>query len=78
MRCSFALILLSTIAACAGSAAPPAGDVDWALVMRNAPKLPEGTCEPEDIAGLFAYLASDEARKITGSLFTIDGVQLAG
>lgn len=61
-----------------GNAAPPAGDVDWALVMRNAPKLPEGTCEPEDIAGLFAYLASDEARKITGSLFTIDGGQLAG
>ncbi len=61
-----------------GNAAPPPGDVDWSLVMRNAPKLVDGSCEPEDVAGLFAYLASDEARKITGSLFTIDGGQLAG
>lgn len=61
-----------------GNAAPPPGDVNWDLVMRNAPKLENGTCEPEDIAGLFAYLASDDARKITGALFTIDGGQLAG
>lgn len=61
-----------------GNSAPPAGDVNWDLVMRNAPKLENGSCEPEDIAALFAYLASDEARKITGSLFTIDGGQLAG
>lgn len=61
-----------------GNSAPPPGDVDWALVMRNAPKLADGTCEPEDIAELFAFLASDRARKITGSLFTIDGGQLAG
>lgn len=61
-----------------GNSAPPPGDVDWALVMRNVPKLENGMCEPEDIAGLFAYLASDEARKVTGSLFTIDGGQLAG
>lgn len=61
-----------------GNAAPPGGDVNWDLVMRNAPKLENGSCEPEDIAALFAYLASDEARKITGSLFTIDGGQLAG
>lgn len=61
-----------------GNAAPPAGEVDWALVMRNAPKLENGMCEPEHIAGLFAYLASDEACKISGSLFTMDGGQLAG
>lgn len=61
-----------------GNAAPPPGDVDWSLVMRNAPKLVDGSCEPEDIAELFAYLASDKARKVTGSLFTIDGGQLAG
>jgi NAD(P)-dependent dehydrogenase (short-subunit alcohol dehydrogenase family) len=61
-----------------GNAAPPTGDVNWDLVMRNAPKLENGSCEPEDIAALFAYLASEEARKITGSLFTIDGGQLAG
>lgn len=57
--------------------APPEG-VDWALVMRNAPKLLDGSCDPEDIAGLFAWLASDEARRVTGSLFTMDGGQLAG
>ena len=61
-----------------GNSAPPAGDVDWALVMRNAPKLPNGTCAPSDIAEGFAYLASDAARKITGTLLTIDGGQLAG
>ena len=61
-----------------GNSAPPAGDVNWDLVMRNAPKLENGSCEPEDIAVLFAYLASQEARKITGSLLTIDGGQLAG
>lgn len=61
-----------------GNAPPPPGDVDWGLVMRNAPKLADGSCEPEDVAGLFAWLASDEARKVTGALFTIDGGQLAG
>lgn len=61
-----------------GNAPPPPGDVDWALVMRNAPKLADGMCEPEDIAEVFAFLASDKARKVTGSLFTIDGGQLAG
>ena len=61
-----------------GNAPPPPGNVDWSLVMRNAPKLENGSCDPEDVAALFAYLASDEARKITGSLFTIDGGQLAG
>lgn len=61
-----------------GTSAPPPGDIDWVLVMRNAPKLPNGSCEPEDVAELFAYLASDRAAKVTGSLFTIDGGQLAG
>ena len=57
---------------------PPAGDVDWSLVMRNAPKLLNGSCAPEDIAEMFAFLASEKARKITGALFTVDGGQLAG
>jgi NAD(P)-dependent dehydrogenase (short-subunit alcohol dehydrogenase family) len=61
-----------------GNAEQPPGEVDWSLVMRNAPKLENGTCEPEDIAEMFAFLASDKARKVTGSLFTIDGGQLAG
>ena len=61
-----------------GNAPPPPGEVDWALVMRNAPKLENGTCEPEDVAEVFAFLASDKARKVTGSLYLIDGGQLAG
>lgn len=61
-----------------GNKAPPEGDIVWEKVMRNAPKLTDGTCEPEDIAEMVAYLASDKARKVTGSLFTIDGGQLAG
>ena len=61
-----------------GTAEPPPGEVDWALVMRNAPKLVDGMCEPSDIAELFAWLASDKAHKVTGSLYTMDGGQLAG
>lgn len=57
---------------------PPAGDVDWALLMRNAPKLENGSCEPEDIAESIAWLASDAARKATGTLLVVDGGQLAG
>jgi|TARA_R110002049_G_scaffold199766_12_gene370215 meso-butanediol dehydrogenase/(S,S)-butanediol dehydrogenase/diacetyl reductase len=58
--------------------APPEGDVDWPLMMRNAPKLPDGICEPADIAEMVAYLASDKASKITGSVINIDGGQLTG
>lgn len=60
------------------STMPETSEIDWPLVMRNAPKLPEGTCEPEDIAELFAFLASDKARKVTGSLYVMDGGQTAG
>jgi meso-butanediol dehydrogenase / (S,S)-butanediol dehydrogenase / diacetyl reductase len=56
---------------------PPEG-VDWALMMRNSPKLLDGSCEPEDIAEMFVFLASDKSRKATGALFTIDGGQMAG
>lgn len=57
---------------------PTDPDIDWPLIMRNAPKLPDGTCQPEDIAELFLFLASDRARKVTGSLYTMDGGQMAG
>lgn len=60
------------------STMPSDPDIDWPLVMRNAPKLPDGTCQPEDIAELFAFLASDKARKVTGSLYSMDGGQMAG
>ena len=34
---------------------------------------PRGMAEPEDLASLFAYIASDEARYMTGSIVSIDG-----
>jgi NAD(P)-dependent dehydrogenase (short-subunit alcohol dehydrogenase family) len=34
--------------------------------------------KPEDVAALFAFLASDEAAFITGQTFVIDGGEIAG
>lgn len=31
-----------------------------------------GMAEPEEVAGLFAYLASEEAKSVTGAIYTID------
>lgn len=60
-------------------AAPPAEGIDWSLVMRAAPWLNNGElCEPEDIADAVAFLASDEAKRITGVAFPVDGGQTAG
>ena len=56
--------------------APPAGDLDWDMVMRGMPKLVDGSCAPEDIADAVAFLASDQARKATGSVLVVDGGQL--
>lgn len=44
---------------------------------RLRPKLGQ-YCEPEEIALAVAYLASDDARNVTGTCFSIDGGQLAG
>jgi meso-butanediol dehydrogenase / (S,S)-butanediol dehydrogenase / diacetyl reductase len=42
-------------------------------------KIPMGRhAKPEEIAGLFAYLASDDAAFMTGQVFTIDGGEIAG
>lgn len=47
----------------------PAGiDADLARRMAGL----RGMAEPEEVAGLFAFLASDEARSITGAIYTID------
>jgi NAD(P)-dependent dehydrogenase (short-subunit alcohol dehydrogenase family) len=62
----------------AGAATNPIPEgVDFALIMRLSPKTGE-MCEPEEIAAAVAYLASDEAKYVTGTVFNIDGGQLAG
>lgn len=49
-------------------------DLDQSLVQRLFPLHP--AAEPEEIAAAVAYLASDEARYVTGVSFSIDGGQL--
>jgi meso-butanediol dehydrogenase/(S,S)-butanediol dehydrogenase/diacetyl reductase len=62
----------------AGAATNPIPEgVDFALIMRLSPKTGD-MCEPEEIAAAVAYLASDEAKYVTGTVFNIDGGQLAG
>src|SRR5882757_520352 len=34
--------------------------------------------QPEEVAGLFAFLASDDAAYLTGHVYTIDGAETAG
>ena len=55
--------------------APPAG-ADFALFGRLSP-LVLPLAQPAEIAGAIAYLASDEARFVTGATFAIDGGQTA-
>ena len=50
---------------------PPEG-VDWNR-MRKMSRDNVETAQPEELASLFAYLGSDEARYITGSIMVMDG-----
>jgi meso-butanediol dehydrogenase/(S,S)-butanediol dehydrogenase/diacetyl reductase len=34
---------------------------------------PLGAAEPEEVAGVIAYIASDDGRYMTGSIVSIDG-----
>jgi NAD(P)-dependent dehydrogenase (short-subunit alcohol dehydrogenase family) len=49
---------------------PPEG-ADWRRLRKIM--TPAGMAEPEELAGLVAYVASDEARYMTGSIVTMDG-----
>ena len=51
-------------------------DVDWDLVMRYTGA--RGLAQPDDIASLFAFLASAEARNIHGTVVSSDGGMTAG
>jgi NAD(P)-dependent dehydrogenase (short-subunit alcohol dehydrogenase family) len=52
------------------SFAPPEG-ADWRKLRKMMSPLP--MAEPAEIAALFAYIGSDEARFMTGSIVSIDG-----
>jgi meso-butanediol dehydrogenase/(S,S)-butanediol dehydrogenase/diacetyl reductase len=51
-------------------------DIDFDLVMRYTGA--RGLAQPDDIANLFAFLASDEARNIHGTVVSSDGGMTAG
>ena len=50
-----------------------------AMLEEGNRKIPLGRhARPEEIAALFAYLASDDAAYVTGHVYTIDGGEIAG
>jgi NAD(P)-dependent dehydrogenase (short-subunit alcohol dehydrogenase family) len=81
---SMALELGPTIrvnAICPGFIMTPMQEAEYTPEMRRAfeEKLPLGRLgRPEDVAALFAFLASDDASFITGECIVIDGGEIAG
>ena len=51
-----------------GASFPPDMDPDLAVRMAGL----RGMAEPEEIAALFSFLASDDARSVTGAVYTVD------
>jgi NAD(P)-dependent dehydrogenase (short-subunit alcohol dehydrogenase family) len=51
-----------------GTTFPPDMDPDLARRMGGF----RGMAEPKEVAALFSFLASDEARSVTGSIYTLD------
>ncbi len=68
-------------AVCPGYVMTPMQQAEYTPEMLRATdaKIPLGRhARPDEIAGLFAYLASDEGAYITGAAIPIDGGELAG
>ena len=68
-------------AVCPGYILTPMQKAEYSSEMLHAceAKVPLGRLgKPEEVAALFAFLASDEAKFITGQCFIIDGGELAG
>jgi len=81
---SMALELAPTIrvnAVCPGFILTPMQEAEYTAEMQRAfaDRVPlRRLGRPKDVAGLFAFLASDDAVFITGQCFVIDGGEIAG
>jgi meso-butanediol dehydrogenase/(S,S)-butanediol dehydrogenase/diacetyl reductase len=81
---SMALELAPTVrvnAVCPGYVLTPMQEAEYTPEMLRAceEKIPLGRMgRPQDVAALFAFLASDDAAFITGHCFIIDGGEIAG
>jgi NAD(P)-dependent dehydrogenase (short-subunit alcohol dehydrogenase family) len=68
-------------AICPGYILTPMQEAEYTADMLRAceSKIPLGRMgRPEEVAGFFAFLASDDARFITGHCFVVDGGETAG
>lgn len=68
-------------AVCPGYVLTPMQEAEYTPAMLEATnaKIPLGRhAQPEEVAALFAFLASDEGRYLTGAAIPIDGGELAG
>lgn len=57
-------------------ATKPWGNVEWSRIYEDKIPMKRSAC-PEEIAAVFAFLASEDASYVTGSTFIVDGGLLA-